>query len=198
MGTVTGLPLARFGPTATPMPRSSSQRITPPAASRPKALPPASRMAWTFSTALIGASSSVSRVPGAAPRTSTPQTAPPSASTTVQPVGRRASVKWPTESPATAVRPKDIKPSVRTTRSGKHAGSVLHPRRDLAEMEHRVAEAHLDHGQALEIVAGRVLVGDADAAVQLDALLTDESHRLPELHLGLRQRAPSRRRRLAE
>src|SRR4029453_9267527 len=46
------------------------------------------------------------RVPGAAPRTSTPQTAPPSASTTVQPVGRRASVKWPTERPATAVSPE--------------------------------------------------------------------------------------------
>ncbi len=92
------------------MPRSSSQRITPPAASRPKALPPASRTACTFSTAFTGASSSVSRVPGAAPRTSTPQTAPPSASTTVQPVGRRESVKWPTERPATAVRPLGTTP----------------------------------------------------------------------------------------
>ena len=92
------------------MPRSSSQRITPPAASRPKALPPARRTACTFSTVFTGASSSVSRVPGAAPRTSTPQTAPPSASTTVQPVGRRESVKWPTERPATAVRPRGTTP----------------------------------------------------------------------------------------
>ena len=80
------------GPTCTPMPRDSSQRMTPPAASSPNALPPASSTAWIFSTELSGDSSSVSRVPGAAPRTSTPATAPSSTSTTVQPVGRRVSV----------------------------------------------------------------------------------------------------------
>ena len=47
-----------------PMPRSSSQRMTPPAASRPKALPPARTIACTLSIALTGSSSSVSRVPG--------------------------------------------------------------------------------------------------------------------------------------
>ena len=48
-----------------------------------------------------------------------------------------------------------------------------------------VAELHLDHRQALEIVAADIFVGHADAAVQLDALLADEAHRLAELHLGL-------------
>ena len=38
--------------------------ITPVAASRPKALPPASTMAWTCWTVLSGSSRSVSRVPG--------------------------------------------------------------------------------------------------------------------------------------
>ena len=37
-------------------------------------------------------------------------------------------------------------------------------------------KASLEHRQALEVVAGDVLVGDADAAVQLDALLADEAH----------------------
>src|ERR1022692_1094708 len=44
----------------------------------------------------MGLSRSVSREPGAAPRTSTPATAPRSKMTTVQPVGLRESVKWPT------------------------------------------------------------------------------------------------------
>ncbi len=66
--------------------------MTPEAASRPNALPPASRTACTCSTMFIGSSRSVSRVPGAAPRTSTPPVAPASAMMTVQPVGRRVSV----------------------------------------------------------------------------------------------------------
>ena len=41
-------------PIVAPMPRSSSQRITPLAASRPKALPPASTIACTLSIALTG------------------------------------------------------------------------------------------------------------------------------------------------
>ena len=93
----------RAVPTCTPMPRSSSQRITPPAASSPKALPPDSSTACTTSTAFSGESKSVSRVPGAAPRTSTPPTAPFGVRITVQPVGRRVSVKWPTLMPGTSV-----------------------------------------------------------------------------------------------
>ena len=93
-----------------PIFRSSRYRMTPDAASRPNALPPASTMAWTWSTRLRGFSRSVSRVPGAEPRTSTPATAPPSARTTVQPVGLDSSVCWPTLRPATAVRPRSLEP----------------------------------------------------------------------------------------
>ena len=60
-------------------------------------------MACTFSTTFSGASSSVSRVPGAAPRTSTPATMPSPARTTVHPVGRSLSVTCPTLRPETAV-----------------------------------------------------------------------------------------------
>ncbi len=42
-------------------------------------------------------------MPGAAPRTSTPATAPSREMITVQPVGRRVSEKWPTSMPATSV-----------------------------------------------------------------------------------------------
>src|SRR4029078_9739276 len=72
---------------------------------------------------------------------------------------------------------------------GEHAGGRLHAWRHLSDLEQRVAEGHLDHGQALEVVARGVLVGDADAAVQLDALLADEPHRVAELNFRLRQRA---------
>ena len=71
-------------------PRDTARR--PCAASRPKALPPESTMALTFCTWLTGSSRSVSRVPGAPPRTSTLATAPVSVRMTVQPVGRSVSV----------------------------------------------------------------------------------------------------------
>src|SRR5436190_17449241 len=219
IGTTKGVAAPSAGaPMVAPMPRSSSQRMTPPAASRPNALPPARTTACTLSIALTGSSNSVSRVPGEAPRTSTPATAPARAITTVQPVGRRASVKWPTSRPATAVKPNAIgrsagraasslaapprraanATSVGASSLGEHAGGRLHAARHLADLEQRVAEGHLDHRQALEVVARGVLVGDADAAVQLDALLADEAHRVAELHLRLCQRAPPWRRLLAE
>ena len=86
-----------------PSPRGSASRPSRRRGRTPSR--PESTIAWTCSTVLTGSRRSVSRVPGAPPRTSTPQTAPASASTTVQPVGRRESVKWPTRSPATSVRP---------------------------------------------------------------------------------------------
>ena len=52
--------------------------ITPLAASSPKALPPANTIACTCSTRLDGSSRSVSRVPGADPRTATPLPSRPS------------------------------------------------------------------------------------------------------------------------
>src|ERR1700693_4695138 len=54
---------------------------------------------------LVGLSRSVSRVPGAEPRTSTPAVAPFSKIRTVHPVGRRESVKCPTRMPCTSVMP---------------------------------------------------------------------------------------------
>src|SRR5579871_1959615 len=82
---------------------SSRYRITPLAASSPKALPPERRMACAFSTAFVGDSRSVSRVPGAEPRTSTPAVAPASHKITVHPVGRSLSVWCPTLNPGTSV-----------------------------------------------------------------------------------------------
>ena len=87
-----------------PTPRTDSQVMTPSAAARPNAEPPARQMAWMRSTRDPGRSRSVSRVPGAAPRTSTPAIAPSVASTTVQPVIAVSSVAWPTHNPRTSRR----------------------------------------------------------------------------------------------
>ncbi len=65
--------------------------MAPHAASNPKAEPPESMTPCTSCTVLDGFSKSVSRVAGAAPRTSTPHTAPAGATTNVQPVPREAS-----------------------------------------------------------------------------------------------------------
>ena len=55
---------------ATPRPRSFNHRMTPSAADSPKAEPPERQMASIRSTRQDGSSRSVSRVPGAPPRTS--------------------------------------------------------------------------------------------------------------------------------
>ena len=60
-------------------------------------------MAWTSLTSAVGRSRSVSRVPGAPPRTSQPPTAPDSQRTTVQPVAESTSVWCPTRMPSTSV-----------------------------------------------------------------------------------------------
>jgi hypothetical protein len=85
-GTIGTTRLGSVGSITMPAPFSSSQRITPSAAARPKALPPVSRIASIWRTVFIGSSRSVSRVPGPPPRTSTAATAPPGTRTTVQPV----------------------------------------------------------------------------------------------------------------
>src|SRR5258706_13048295 len=77
--------------------------ITPEAASKPKAEPPASITAWTFPTRLMGLSKSVSRVPGAPPRTSTPAGAPLRHKITVHPVTASSFCAWPTSIPGTSV-----------------------------------------------------------------------------------------------
>ena len=93
----------RAGPASNPIPRESSHRATPSAAASPNALPPVSTTAWTSSTRVPGRSASVSRVPGAPPRTSTDPTVPGGHRTTVQPVMPARSVAWPTRMPATSV-----------------------------------------------------------------------------------------------
>ncbi len=74
--------------------------MTPAVASRPNMLPPVSRTAFACSIRVPGRRPSVPRVPGPPPRTSTPATAPAGVSTIVQPVFPRASLQWPTVTPA--------------------------------------------------------------------------------------------------
>ena len=115
--------------------------------------------------------------PGAAPRTSTPATAP-SRGDHDRAAGRPARVGEVADLEAgdggQATRHRRRMPA--TVQAKTPAVSCIRARH-LAELEQRVAEGHLDHRQPLEVVAGGVLVGDADAAVQLDALLADEAHR---------------------
>ncbi len=75
-----------------PIPLFDSHRTTPSAAARPYTDPPDKTIAWTLSTRFSGSSKSVSRVPGAAPRTSTPATAPSAQIITVTPLAASLSV----------------------------------------------------------------------------------------------------------
>src|SRR5437879_6488540 len=59
---------------------------------------------------------------------------------------------------------------------------------DAAEMVIGVAEGVFDHGQPLEVVADLGLLGHADAAMELDRLLTDELPRFADLHFRRRDR----------
>src|SRR5690606_12476312 len=100
--------------------------MTPAAAARPKALPPVSRMAWIRSTRESGRSKSVSRVPGAGPRTSTQATAPSGGnSTTVQPVIPTGSPAWPTCTPGTWVMPPPRPRPPDRPRGSRSAGDVV-------------------------------------------------------------------------
>ena len=109
-----------------PTPRDSRCAITPSAAASPKADPPVSTIAWARGTVASGRSRSVSRVPGAAPRTSTEATAPASgSSTTVQPVRATGSLQWPTRTPATPTStPLTAGPRPRDRRHGGAGGSA--------------------------------------------------------------------------
>ena len=79
-------------PTICPIFFSARYFITPDAESRPNALPPLRTMALIISIVFSARIRSVSLVPGAAPLTSTPGTAPSSAIMTVQPVALLRSV----------------------------------------------------------------------------------------------------------
>src|SRR5262249_55417666 len=93
----------RATPVSKPMPASSRYATTPSAAASPKALPPVSRIAFASCTSMPGRSRSVSRVPGAPPRTTPDPTVPGGGRTTVQPVMPAASVQCPTRIPGTRV-----------------------------------------------------------------------------------------------
>ncbi len=110
-------------PTSNPIPRSSSQPITPSAAARPKALPPVRSTASTCSTSMPGRSRSVSRVPGAPPRTSPDPTVPGGQSTTVQPVRPTGSVQCPTRIPGMRVITRTPVPPRRAW-TGARAGAA--------------------------------------------------------------------------
>ncbi len=90
-------------PASYPIPSPARCRATPEAASSPNALPPHSTTACARSTSVPGRQRSVSRVPGAAPRTATPATAPARQTTAVHPVTASVSVSWPTSMPGTSV-----------------------------------------------------------------------------------------------
>ena len=89
---------------AKPCPCSRKKRMTPSAAARPKALPPASSRPCTVSTWDSGRMSSVSRQPGAKPGTAMPGVKPCGQRMAVQPVWFRSSVAWPASRPSMAVR----------------------------------------------------------------------------------------------
>src|SRR5271168_3295478 len=113
--------------------------MTPDAVSRPYALPPESTIAWTCCTILMGLSRSVSRVPGAEPRTSTPAVAPASHRMTVHPVGRALSVKWPTLIPPTSVRLPGGSQSVESA----GAASAVQPAAKAIPIRSRLLMSHL-------------------------------------------------------
>src|SRR5207249_10211389 len=60
--------------------------------------------------------------------------------------------------------------------------------RDRGQMRIDAAELGVHHRHTLEHMAHRAFLGDADAAVQLDRLLRNESRRAPNLHLHRRER----------
>ena len=94
----------RAGPTCRPWPRSSSQRITPPAASRPKALPPVSSSACTCSTRLSRAQQvGLARAGRGAAHVDAADRALRAQHARCSRWGGGVSVKWPTRRPATSV-----------------------------------------------------------------------------------------------
>src|SRR5882757_2704232 len=75
----------------------------------------------------------------------------------------------------------------RTWRSALHRRSRRHGEIAVAgQVVLLVAEHQVDHGQPLEVVADRELVGDAHAAMHLHGALAAELAGLADLHLGAR------------
>src|SRR5215813_3021359 len=70
-----------------------------------------------------------------------------------------------------------ILPTLRHRYQPAHAG-------ERSKMMVGVAEQGVDHGDTLEVVAGLVFHGHADAAVELDRALADDAARATDLDLG--------------
>src|SRR5262249_48958583 len=152
------------GPAGQPMLCSSSQRTVPVAASRPNALPPDRTTAFTLSTMFSGLRRSVSRVPGAPPRWLTPPTASPSTRITVQPVGRSASVWWPTLMPSTAVSPN---PARGVGCAPRLVDAAAHPNRKTARF------IRLQYRNVTGVLADRLCAEVDRAADELVQLAAD-------------------------
>src|SRR5713226_1467783 len=138
------------------MPRSSRNRMMPPAAARPKALPPVSSTAWTRSINMPGRSASVPSVAAAAPRTSTPPTAPSGVSTTVHPVRPVASVQWPTLTPAGSSNDRAVPfnagvPVLTLYRSGGESTDVAVDEERVDQRDRHRAEKGPGHERSPEI-----------------------------------------------
>ena len=86
-----------------PISRPDSTEVTPSAAASPNTAPPDNTTACARPTRFSGARVSVSRKPGAPPRTSTPAGQSAAQSTVVTPVRAASSVAWPTDRPGTSV-----------------------------------------------------------------------------------------------
>src|SRR5439155_21971058 len=119
------------------------------AAARPNALPPVSRTASTCWTSVPGRRRSVSRVPGAPPRTSPEPIVPGGQSSTVHPVSAIGSVQCPTRIPGTRVI---TEPPCSRLRPFPAAGNRLAKEggHDLVELgvalQHRGVSGTRDHG----------------------------------------------------
>ena len=110
--TAVGTMGTRVTPTSKPMFLSSRYLMTPPAASRPKALPPDRNIPWTSSTTWATPRASTCLVPAALPLTSIPQVAPLSKRMTVQPVQPSKSEAWPTRMPSMSVMALSMAPAL--------------------------------------------------------------------------------------
>ena len=192
-----GWPRARWarapGRPTSPAPRSSSQRITPPAASSQQALPPASSTVHLLDGVERREQLGLARAGRGAAHVDAARA--PAASHHHRAAGGPARVA---EMSRRRGRPRrrwnqSCRHGSQLPSRGEHARRVLHARaRPSPSWCSESPNVISSTVRRFEVVAAGVLVGHADAAVQLDALLADEAHRLAELVFRLRLMARRR------
>src|SRR5919106_1403082 len=139
----------------------------PPSAVCAAIIAPVPSTAFTSCTSMPGRSRSVSRVPGAPPRTSPDPTVPGGQSTTVHPVRPTGSVQWPTRIPSTAVITRPA-PGAVGQDAPSHRPPVL-PRDPMAHSAHHlVPDGSVPRGH---LVGGDLLI----------VLPAEEDHLVPHL-----------------